>query len=269
MTAQRVVPGPDGTRFSSITHVVETGSTNADLLVEAADGAAEGTVRVADHQSAGRGRQARVWHDEPGNSMLMSVLLRPTPSLAPLIPLLAGLAVGDGIAATVGALDSDAPPVALKWPNDVLVPSMGERKLAGVLAEATAEGSPDGRLAVVVGTGLNLRWGTPPPPDIAQRAATLEELAGEPVERWRVVAAVLSGFEHWLTVAERQGDDGGIDAVLDMYRGRCCTLDRAIRLQRPADVIEGIAVAIADSGALVVDTVDGLVEVTAGDTHHL
>ena len=280
MTDQRVVPGPDGSRFASVVHVTETGSTNADLLVEAGNGAPEGLVRVTDHQTAGRGRQARAWHDDPGNAMLMSVLLRPDRSFASLVPLLAGLAVTDAVV-TLPAMETAGerqdqpldpgsdqaalPVLALKWPNDVLVPSLGERKLAGILAEATTKGSPQGELAVVVGMGLNLRWHTPPPDDVAVRAATLREVAGVDVDRWDVVRAVLAAIDRWLGVAESEGPG----PILDAYRQRCCSLDRQVRLQLPNEVIEGVVVAIADSGGLVVETSSGAVTVTAGEAHHV
>lgn len=260
MTAQRVVPGADGSRFPSIVHVVETGSTNADLLAAARAGEPAGAVRVTDHQTAGRGRQARVWHDDPGNAMLMSVLIRPPASIASIVPLIAGLAVTDG-ASAVAALGTESGALALKWPNDVLVPALDERKLSGILTEAIT--TPE--LAVVAGIGLNLRWGTPPPAEIAAKAATLEEVAGRPVDRWDVARAVLRAFDRWLSVAER----GGTPPVLIEYRRRCCTIGRAVRLARPADVIQGTATDVADDGALLVETDDGLVAVTAGDAHHL
>lgn len=264
MTDQRVVPGADGSRFASIVHVVETGSTNADLLQAARGGEPAGAVLVTDHQTAGRGRQSRAWHDDPGNAMLMSVLLRPPRPVVPIVPLLAGLAVTDGATAVVEAADGSdgSASLALKWPNDVLVPALAERKLSGILAEAVTAPS----LAVVVGMGLNLRWGTQPPADVAARAATLEEVAGRPVDRWDVARAVLAALDRWLVTAE---GDGGHDSVLEEYRRRCCTIGRAVRLERPADVIEGTAVSVADDGALVVETSDGLVSVTAGDAHHL
>ena len=165
-------------------------------------------MRVTDHQTAGRGRQARVWHDDPGNAMLMSVLVRPPASIATIVPLIAGLAVTDG-ASSIGGLGSGADGLALKWPNDVLVPSLDERKLSGILTEAiTTPG-----LAVVAGMGLNLRWGTPPPAEIAAKAATLEEIAGRPVDRWDVVRAVLGAFDRWLTLAEGEGTATGSHRV--------------------------------------------------------
>ncbi|MCP3989441.1 MAG: biotin--[acetyl-CoA-carboxylase] ligase [Actinomycetia bacterium] len=262
MSPERELPGPPGTRFYSVEHVTETGSTNADLLERAKKGALEGIVLVTDHQTAGRGRQARGWHDEPGNAMLMSVLLRPAASFATLVPLLAGLAATDAVDQV---LDGDRGRAGLKWPNDVVVPELGERKLAGILAEAITVPGSEPRLVVVVGMGLNLRWSAPPPPEIAARAAVLEELAGHDIDRWEVVNQVLRGFETWLQRATEQGPF----ALLDEYRKRCVTLGRAVRFQTPTDVVEGTAVAIADSGGLVIDRQGERITVTAGDAHHV
>ncbi len=276
MSAKREVPGPPDTRFSLIGHVIETGSTNADLLAAAARGEPEGAVLVTDHQTAGRGRQARSWHDEPGNSMLMSVLLRPPPPVASLVPLIAGLAVTDGLDQLLGPVAPGGPVtpggavslgpsrLALKWPNDVLVPELGERKLCGILAEATTAGGPVSGLVVVLGMGLNLRWSSPPPDEIAQRAATLEDVAGQTIDRWLVVAAVLTHLDGWLN---RAIEDPA--TVLDRYRQRCITLGRNVRMQTAAGILEGRAAAIAETGGLVLDTVDGPVVITAGDAHHL
>jgi BirA family biotin operon repressor/biotin-[acetyl-CoA-carboxylase] ligase len=249
--------------------VPETGSTNADLLAAAAGGEPEGAVLVADHQTAGRGRQTRTWHDEPGNAMLMSVLLRPAATLAPVIPLLAGLAVVEAVESLDqrGGAGPGPARVGLKWPNDVLAPELAERKLAGILAEATtiAGADPDRRLAVVVGIGLNIRWSSPPPVELGERAATLEVLLGASIERFTVVDAVLRHLDRWL----HRASAAGTAVVLDAYRPRCLTLGRQVRLETPGGVVEGTAAGITGDGALVVDSAAGMVTVTSGDTHHL
>ena len=126
--------------------VPSTGSTNADLLARAADpGSPEGQVLVAEEQTAGRGRLGRSWSSVPGASLTFSVLLRPATVPAARrgwLTLLAGVAVASAVRSVAGV---DA---VLKWPNDVLA---GDRKLAGILAEQSPDGS-----AVVIGTGLNV-----------------------------------------------------------------------------------------------------------------
>ena len=123
--------------------VARTGSTNADLVAGARDGAPEGAVLVAEEQTAGRGRMGRSWLSPPRAALTFSVLLRPTDVPAARrgwLPLLAGVAVATAIR-QVSALDA-----ALKWPNDVLLRS---GKLAGILAEQSGD-------AVVVGIGVNV-----------------------------------------------------------------------------------------------------------------
>lgn len=213
---------------------------------------------------------------------MLSVLLRPGPEAAPLVPIVMGLAAVDGVGAALdGSLGSPgatsvAPRVGLKWPNDLLVPDLDDRKLAGILAEATSAGAGSpatggaGRraaqpgLVVVVGMGLNLRWSVGPPEEIADRAVTLEELAGRSVDRWRVIRAVLARLDRWLTRLEESGPG----PILEAYRRRCVTIGRDITLETPSGLIEGTATGVAGSGALQVATGTGTVEVMAGDAHH-
>ena len=266
MTEFTELLGPAGTRFTSVRVVASTGSTNADLLAEGAAGAAEGLVLVTDHQTAGRGRQRRAWHDEPGNALLVSVLLRPRSSLAPLVPLIVGLAAVDAVGEVVGTAGER--PVGLKWPNDVRAPGHGERKLAGILTEATmgAGAGSDDRPVVVAGTGLNLRWATPPPPEIESRAVTLTELTGRPVERDEVLVAYLRALERWLGRLET----GGPQPVLEAYRAACLTLGRPVRFASASGEHHGTAAEISPRGTLILITEDGRrIELHAGDAHHL
>ena len=246
--------------------MVETGSTNADLLDAARQGAPQGLVRVTDHQTAGRGRQSRTWHDEPGTALLVSVLLRPPAPVAGLVPLATGLAVVDAVGAlarsdvTIG-LESVTGLVALKWPNDVLAPAHGERKVAGILAEAIS--GPD--LAVVVGTGVNLGPAAGRPAEIASRAVSLAEVLGRPIDRWVALDAYLVALDRRLGDLEARGPS----AVLDPYRERSCTLGRDVHLDVPGGEVRGRAVDVDGSGRLLVDDGRTTVAVTAGEAHHL
>ncbi len=265
--------GQIGTKFPTVTHVEETGSTNADLLAAAADGAPDGLVLVADHQTAGRGRQDRTWHDEPGCALLVSILLRPHASVAPLMPLLAGVAAVDAVAeldrgSTPEADASAEPaPVGLKWPNDVLAPGLGERKVAGILAESSTvwpKGSAES-VTVVVGMGMNLRFGTPPPPEIEARAATVAELVGRDVDRATVLAAYLASFDRRLTDLEAGGPSG----LLAAYRSRCLTIGRRVRFVTGKATHDGTVVDVSDDGTLLLDTGAEVIELHAGDAHHV
>ncbi len=265
MRPKREVSGPPNTRFSVVTIVEETGSTNADLLQAAEQGAPEGMVLVTQHQTAGRGRQGRTWLDQPGSALLVSWLLRPNPETAGLIPLVTGLSVAEALAGL--GVES----AGLKWPNDVLAADdvaagRRERKLAGILAEATTTGPS---FAVVVGMGMNLRFVGEPPPEVADIAVDLTSLvpgAGDdPISAHELLRSILTNVDTRL----RQLEAGGRDAVLDAYRAVCWTLGRDVELETPSGVVAGVASDIDPGGGLVV-TPPGRspIVVTAGDAHH-
>jgi BirA family biotin operon repressor/biotin-[acetyl-CoA-carboxylase] ligase len=163
-------------------------STNDLAAARARAGAGEGLVIATEEQTAGRGRLGRAWHSPGGESLYVSMLLRPTRPAAEIPPLtlLAGAAVARALAAL-----GFAP--RLKWPNDVqLVTSDGVRKVAGILTEMSSEGGRVGH--VVVGLGLNVNAGVFPD-ELAARATSLCLVAGRAFERASVLAAVLAAFE--------------------------------------------------------------------------
>jgi BirA family biotin operon repressor/biotin-[acetyl-CoA-carboxylase] ligase len=131
----------------AIVHHFRIDSTNTAAMYLAQEGAAHGTVVVAEEQTAGRGRFGREWHSEKSSGLYLSVLLRPlfSPAAAPILTLMAGVATQQ----TLGALTGLS--VDIRWPNDVLV---NGKKVAGILTEMNAE---LGRLhAIVLGIGINV-----------------------------------------------------------------------------------------------------------------
>jgi BirA family biotin operon repressor/biotin-[acetyl-CoA-carboxylase] ligase len=225
------------TRFHDVHWFETVDSTNRYLLQRAAGGAAAGEVAVADEQTAGRGRLGRTWIAPPGSALLVSVLLRP--SLAAervhLVTLAAGLAALDAL----DVLDASAG-AGLKWPNDVVV---GDRKLAGILAEA------DGSGAVVVGMGCNLRSDALAPelrPIAAAVAVDREELLVE-----------------WLRAYDARLD--ALDGVVAGAVARSATIGRRVRIELAHETFEGRAEGLTDEGYLVVDGR----AVSAGDVVHL
>src|SRR5205085_2328960 len=137
------------------------------------------------HQTEGRGRLGRRWWDEPGQSLLVSVLLRPviSPAHAPQISLVAGLAVTD-------ALQAEGVTALIRWPNDILV---GGRKICGILAEAASGGGA--RVDhVLVGIGVNLDQ-TAFPAEIAERATSLRLITGRAPDREAVLGALLAALD--------------------------------------------------------------------------
>lgn len=222
-------------------------STN-DVAASLADrGAAEGAVVAANAQSAGRGRQGRSWASPPGAGLYVSTVLRPPRDAVRVLTIAAGVAVAEGIEAATG-LDA-----ALKWPNDVYV---GERKLAGVLAEAA-----DAMQYVVLGIGINVMPAAYPP-DVAARATSLEEELGRSLDRGLLLAECLAALARRYDEL-RGGRTGG---VLDAWRRRAApTLGRRVRWEAAGSTIEGVAEDIDDTGALVVRTGGGTMMVAAGE----
>jgi len=245
-------------RWQRIDVVAETGSTNADLIARAAAGEdIDGVVLVAEHQTAGRGRNGRTWSAIPGAQISMSVGVSadgiPSASWG-WIPLIAGLAVLDA----VGPTGVDA---GLKWPNDVLARPPGQGKLAGILAEVAAP-TP----AVVIGIGLNVSHGSDELPDPG--ATSLAILGGRPTDRRDLIAAVLDGLDR--RIAGLRAAKGSDAALIAEYTAHSLTIGGRVRAIMPGDrEIVGDAKNVDDQGRLCIDTGSEVVVVSAGDIVHL
>ena len=252
-------------------HFGELDSTNRYLLDEARAGAPAGLVVVADHQTAGRGRLDRRWEAPAGTNLLASVLLRP--SLAPEELHLCTVAMALAARAAVAEVGGIEP--VLKWPNDVMV---GERKLAGILAEAVPG-------AVVVGIGVNVAW---PPPDGEPGADQVPAELGHASSLWReargpghrvgpdpggrpdpgVLLEVLLGVLE-PRLDDLAGPDGRRRLAAD-YRRACATLGRAVTVSLPGgEAVTGTALEITAEGHLLVDLGPGVRTIAAGDVVHL
>jgi len=181
-----------------IVHAQEVGSTNDVVAARAAAGAREGLVVVADAQRAGRGRMGRTWFSPPGSGLYVSVLLRPPAAAVPLLTLAGGVALCEAVRAQTGL------GVVIKWPNDLLTPD-GTRKLAGILVEGAAAGPQFQH--VVFGYGINLR-ASAYPADIRDRAASLEEELGRPVDAASLLDATLAALDRrYRELIEGRGPD--------------------------------------------------------------
>ena len=250
-----------GTRFADVRWVAETGSTNQDLLEAAAQGAPEGVVLVADHQTAGRGRLDRSWIAPAGASLLVSALLRPTvgPEDLFLLTLACGLAAVDAVDEVAGVR------LGLKWPNDLVVAAgpFADRKLAGILAESHVVN--DQVDAVVVGMGLNLEWPEELPEELAATAASVNHLTGKSVDREEILVAWLRHYDRHLTSID---DERKRTGFLDDVRAVSATLGRDVRVESTTTSFEGRAVAITDDGRLLVECDGDVVAVTVGDIVH-
>jgi BirA family biotin operon repressor/biotin-[acetyl-CoA-carboxylase] ligase len=250
----------------------ECGSTNTELVARAtgADGDAwpDFSVLVTGSQTEGRGRLGRVWVAPPGQTLAISVLLRPLlPAGEPLeidhfgwLPLIAGIAMTNAVAPLVPMHS-----VRLKWPNDVQIDG---RKVSGLLAELL----PSGR-AVVMGAGLNLTISRADLPTPTSTSINLNDpiLFGAELTD-RALAGYLTELGRLYTEFLRFGGDPESSGIAEQLRDRCSTLGSQVRVLLPdGSELLGTAISIDGSGRLSVKkSPDGrVVAVAAGDVTHL
>lgn len=189
----------DGCIGSNLVCLSQTASTNADAFRLADDGAAEGTVVLADAQSAGKGRRGRVWASPAGCNLYCSVVLRPRimPHEAPQLTFLSAVAVARAIESTSGLA------ARIKWPNDVLI---AESKVAGLLNEMSAE--TDGINFIILGIGVNLNMTANQfPSELRYPAKSLFLESGTKVNRTRFAAALLNELDDLYRTFIRSGFD--------------------------------------------------------------
>ncbi len=223
-------------------------STNEQALRLADADEAEGTVVVADTQTAGRGRRGRRWQDEPGQALLFSVLLRPACDVCWLPVLSLGAAAACAESLTSGY----SIPVVTKWPNDLLIAG---RKVGGILLEQRAE-------AVAVGIGLNVN-GRPEALEarVGAPLTTLESHYRATLSREEVLVGILEKIDD----IYQQFHSGGPAEVVRRYRRFESVLGQSVHVSVGQEVVRGTAMAVTDTGALVVDTAEGRREITAGE----
>jgi BirA family biotin operon repressor/biotin-[acetyl-CoA-carboxylase] ligase len=237
------------------------GSTSDVALALAVGGNAEGAVVIADEQTAGRGRLGRRWFSPPGSGLYVSTVLQPSTARADpqratsLLTLAAGLALAEAIEAVTSLR------VDIKWPNDLLV---ARRKLGGILAEAVGVerlAAQRGIASVVLGYGINIR-STAYPPDLRDRATSLETALGRPIDRAAMcvetVAAVSRRYRDLLA--------GRFDAILDGWRDRAPE-SRGVRVtwSTPSGPRSGVTAGIDDRGALLVRVGADLETIVGGE----
>lgn len=205
------------TMGQSIYFYEETDTTNNRARELALEGAPEGTLVVAEKQTAGRGRRGKVWESPLGTGIWMSLVLRPQimPAEASVLTLLCGLATAEAIEVETGLS------VGIKWPNDILI---NGKKAVGILTEMDCEMSQVH--FVIPGIGINVNT-TSFPPEIADIATSLYLECGKTVSRRRLVHKVLERLEeHYETFLRT----GSFTAMLEDYRKHCITLGKEVHV---------------------------------------
>ncbi|MCA1588482.1 MAG: biotin--[acetyl-CoA-carboxylase] ligase [Chloroflexi bacterium] len=242
---------------SRIGHTLEVhdsiGSTNdraRELLLEPGG---DGSVVLAEVQTAGRGRRGRTWVSPSGLNLTLTVALRPALSAPDAWQL--------GLAAALATLEACRDAVAgaglgLKWPNDVVA---GDgRKVAGLLLETVMTGE---RLTgAVVGMGVNVNWQPADmPPDIAGHATSLSSLAGGEVDRVSLLDRLLDSLDDEIVRVEAGR------SPLARYRAACVTLGRDVAVDIATGVVRGTAVDLDETGSLVLEAEGGRIALSAGE----
>ena len=229
----------------------ETDSTNLWIKRLAKEGAPEGTLALAEFQSAGRGRLGRSWEVPEGTSVMMSILLRPKfePQYAPMLTLVMGMAV----AKAVKKLGFD---VSIKWPNDVVV---SHKKICGILTEM---GVRDGKIDyAVIGVGINVNI-REFPEEMADKATSLYLESGREFDRNQIPGLVMEAFEEYYEKFAATCDLSGLKVE---YESILANYNQPVRVLAK-EPYEGVARGITDGGELLVEKTDGtIVAVSAGE----
>ena len=229
----------------------ETDSTNLWIKRLAKEGASEGTLALAEFQSAGRGRLGRSWEVPEGTSVMMSILLRPKfePQYAPTLTLVMGMAV----AKAVKSLGFD---VSIKWPNDVVV---SHKKICGILTEM---GVRDGKIDyAVIGVGINVNI-KEFPEEMADKATSLYLESGREFDRSQIPGLVMEAFEEYY---EKFAATCDLSGLKEEYESILANYNQPVRVLAK-EPYEGVARGITDGGELLVEKTDGtIVAVSAGE----
>jgi BirA family transcriptional regulator, biotin operon repressor / biotin---[acetyl-CoA-carboxylase] ligase len=242
-----------GTIFDEhLHHFYKIGSTNTAALAAAAEGAPEGSVFLAEEQTAGRGRGANSWQSPRSTGIYCSAVVRPKlpPSEVLILSLAAGLAVRAAIQQVDSRISAD-----LKWPNDILI---GGKKVCGILTEMNAEAT---RVRyIVVGIGINVNQSTFPK---ELQATSLRLVTGSEWSRVELGAALLKSLDHeYRQLLENSGER---ESILRRFtENSSWTQGKAVRIEENGSAFEGTTEGLDSRGFLQVRTPKGLQTVLSG-----
>ncbi len=222
----------------------ETDSTNNRAKDSGEKNGAHGTLFIADKQNAGKGRRGRAWESPSGKSIYMTILLRPqiTPDKAPMLTLIMGLSVAEGIRKVSGA------ETAIKWPNDIV---MNKKKVCGILTEMATEMEYVNYVVIGVGINVNQEYFSE---GIKEIATSLYEETGTVYQRSELIAAVLERFEKNYEMFLETGD---LSAVRKAYDSILVNRGQEVKVLEPGNEYRAVAEGINKNGELIVRLSDG------------
>ena len=240
---RRLHPGPLGKR---VYHFFKTDSTNSVAMTLGERGEPHGTVVIAEEQTAGRGRAGHMWHSEKTNGIYMTVLLRPpiSPQQAPLITLVAGLAVRETILEQTGLAPD------LRWPNDLL---FGRKKFCGILTEMNAE--QDQIHFVAVGIGINVNHERIPV-ELSKIATSLRIETKHAQSRVEIVARLLRHLDSYYN---RFVSEGAEAIVARFSEVSSYAQGKRVRIETASETYTGTTEGLEPGGLLRVRRDDGRV----------
>lgn len=247
-------PLVQGTIFQKhIHHFYKTGSTNTVAVNAAGAGAPEGSVFLAEQQTAGRGRGDHQWHSPQSVGIYCSVVLRP--KLPPTDVLILTLAAGLAVHAAVQEIDPQLTP-DLKWPNDLLIEG---KKVCGILTEMNSQ--PTEVQHIVVGVGLNVNQ-TSFPADLQATAISLRMVSGTEYSRLQLCAGLLKSFDREYRALQERPD--AHDSILRRFSERSSSVTGVQVYVEENPEFQGVTEGLDSRGFLQLRTAEGLRSVLSG-----
>jgi len=240
------------TPVSEVRYYSETGSTNDIALQWLDSGAPDFALVAADRQTAGRGRMQRQWITNPGAALAFSIILHLDKAEVPFAGMMPFIA-GASVCSALEKLFSLTPQV--KWPNDIL---LSGDKAAGILVESTWKDAD--HVSVVAGIGVNIALASLPPSNGMTLPATcVENAVGYPVDRWELLAAILSNYGQWRSAI-------GKEELISFLLPRLAYKGEQVRILHNFSVdLHGTIAGIDQTGALLIETQAGITPIDIGD----
>jgi BirA family transcriptional regulator, biotin operon repressor / biotin---[acetyl-CoA-carboxylase] ligase len=242
-----------GTIFNSnIRHYFKVGSTNTAAMAAAAEGAAQGSIFMAEEQTAGRGRGSNSWISERSTGIYCSVILRPP--LPPSDVLVISLAAGLAVQAAIQQVDPSVTP-DLKWPNDLLIDG---KKVCGILTEMNSEATQV--RYIVVGIGINVNQASFPP---ELGATSLRMVTGSEWSRVEVAAALLKSLDREYRSLLESPD--AMQSITRRFVERSSwAYGKKVRIEETFSAMEGTTAGLDARGFLQLKTAHGVQTVLSG-----